>query len=233
MAYGWQLKGPLISKCFLKGFLNSQKLSTYICQISEYISPVHLLRNRVVHIQPLTFTTTSSLQSELKNSKMKEALWICGLSNHFWWIPAIFVFTVQSWKSVHVCVTQCEVKKPGIVLYSVWIWGLWQHWDTLLHSPAQQDLQGNNRPKGFQIMSRGEAATKMLIERYFICLYACALPVQACVHSSLTPPAPQGQWPALLSLRRSTLGNTLHTPHTLSSALSGKALGEILPEETT
>ena len=45
-----------------------------------------------------------------------------------------------------------------------------------------------------------------------------SLPVQVCIHKSLPPPWPQGQRPALLSLMRSTLENTLHTPHTLLSS---------------
>lgn len=57
------------------------------------------------------------------------------------------------------------------------------------------------------------------------------VPAQVCVHSSLPPRRPQGQGPALLSLRRSRLGNTRHTPYTHSSALSGTAVGETPPEE--
>lgn len=55
--------------------------------------------------------------------------------------------------------------------------------------------------------------------------------MQVCVHSSLPPLWPLGQWPALLSPMRSRLGNTLRTPHTHSSALSGTAVGGTLPEE--
>lgn len=57
------------------------------------------------------------------------------------------------------------------------------------------------------------------------------VPAPVCVHSSSPPRRPQGQGPALLSLRRSRLGNTLRTPYTHSSALSGTAVGETPPEE--
>lgn len=57
------------------------------------------------------------------------------------------------------------------------------------------------------------------------------VPAQVCVRSSLPPRRPQGQGPALLALRRSRLGNTLHTPYTHSSTLAGTAVGETPPEE--
>lgn len=79
----------------------------------------------------------------------KKASWRtqAGVSGDPWRIPAVLLSTVQSWQSVHVCVAQCKVKKSGVLLYSVCVWWLWEHSDTLLHRPPQQHLRrGTEEP---------------------------------------------------------------------------------------
>lgn len=85
------------------------------------------------------------IKAPLKRHHGRQKCCMSGLSNHLWWIPAVPAVAVQSWQSVHVWLAECEVKNPGVVLYSVRIWRLGQHRDALLHRPAQKDLEGNKK----------------------------------------------------------------------------------------